>query len=115
VVYEGIYNDIPVAVKMMKKANYLSCVERERAVLEGLSELESPHIPKILFYNENTLVMTPLGEKVNNLRKTDIKDVITTLKHVHSYEYVHRDLRKYNFLRNLDDSKEPILIIDWGY
>ncbi|CAG8787087.1 5991_t:CDS:1, partial [Acaulospora morrowiae] len=63
----------------------------------------------------NTLVMTPLGGKVNNLRKTDIKNVITTLKHVHSYEYVHRDLRKYNFLRNLDDPKEAILIIDWGF
>ncbi|CAG8449959.1 9946_t:CDS:2 [Acaulospora morrowiae] len=115
VVYEGIYKDISVAVKMIKKANYLSCVERERAVLEELSELGSPHIPKILFYDENTLVMTPLGVKVNNLRKTDIKNIITTLKHVHSYEYVHRDLRKYNFLRNLDDSKESILIIDWGF
>lgn len=115
VVYEGIYKDISVAVKMMKKANYLPCVERERGVLEELSGLGSPHIPKILFYDENTLVMTPLGEKVNNLRKTDIKNIITTLKHVHSYEYVHRDLRKYNFLRNLDDSKETILIIDWGY
>ncbi|CAG8665255.1 6936_t:CDS:2, partial [Acaulospora morrowiae] len=115
VVYEGIYKDISVAVKMMKRANYLSCVERERAVLEELSELGSPHIPKILFYDENTLVMTPLGVKVNNLRKTDIKNIITTLKHVHSYGYVHRDLRKYNFLRNLDDSKESILIIDWGF
>ncbi|CAG8812524.1 518_t:CDS:1, partial [Racocetra fulgida] len=115
VVYEGIYKDISVAVKMMKNANYLSCIERERAVLKELSELDSPHIPKILFYDENTLVMIPLGEKVNNLRKTDIKDIINTLKHVHSYGYVHRDLRKYNFLRSLDDSKETILIIDWGY
>ncbi|CAG8550247.1 3639_t:CDS:1 [Acaulospora colombiana] len=100
---------------MMKKANYLPCFERERAVLEELSELGSPHIPKILFYDENTLVMTPLGGKVNNLRKTDIKNIITTLKRVLSYEYVHRDLRKCNFLRNLDDPNESILIIDWGY
>ncbi|CAG8753467.1 5233_t:CDS:2, partial [Racocetra persica] len=84
----------------------------ERAVLEELLELDSPHILKILFYNENTLVMISLGEKVNNLRKTDIKDIIHTLKRVYSYGYIHRDLQKYNFLRNLDDSKE---IIDWGY
>ncbi|CAG8606611.1 36678_t:CDS:2, partial [Racocetra persica] len=115
VVYEGIYKDISVAVKMMKKANYLSCIERERAVLEELSKLDSPHIPKILFYDKNTLVMTPLGKRINNLQKTDIKDIINTLKHVHSYEYVYRDLRKYNYLRNLDDSKKTILIIDWGY
>ncbi|KAF0484869.1 kinase-like protein [Gigaspora margarita] len=116
VVYEGIYKkDISVAVKMLKKANYLSCIERERAVLDQLSELDTLHIPKILFHDENTLVMTPLGVKVNNLRKPDIKDIINTLKQVHLYGYVHRDLRKYNFLRNLDHSKEPILIIDWGF
>ncbi|CAG8700950.1 1411_t:CDS:1, partial [Acaulospora colombiana] len=37
VVYEGIYKDINVVVKMMKKANYLPCFERERAALEELS------------------------------------------------------------------------------
>ncbi|CAG8839321.1 24773_t:CDS:2, partial [Gigaspora margarita] len=47
----------------VEKANYLSCIERERAVLEQLSELDTLHIPKILFHDENTLVMTPLGVK----------------------------------------------------
>jgi hypothetical protein len=28
---------------------------------------------------------------------------------------VHRDLRKFNFLRNVDDLNENILIIDLGY
>ncbi|CAG8459650.1 27091_t:CDS:2 [Dentiscutata erythropus] len=82
----------PVAMKIMKKANYLSCLERERAVLKELSKLESPHIPKILFYDESTLVITHLGKKVNTLRKTDIKDIVSTLEHVHSYGYVYWDL-----------------------
>ncbi|RGB34720.1 kinase-like domain-containing protein [Rhizophagus diaphanus] len=115
VVYEGKYNGKSVAVKMAKKANYYSYFDRERRVLENLSSLESPHIPKILFYNEDTLVMTPLGEKINNLRKEDVRDIITTLQNVHSLSILHRDLRKFNFLRNLNDLSSNILIVDWGY
>ncbi|CAB4495538.1 kinase-like protein [Rhizophagus irregularis] len=115
VVYEGKHNGKSVAVKMAKKTNYYSYFDRERRVLENLSSLESPHIPKILFYNDDTLVMTPLGEKINNLRKKDVRDIITTLQNVHSLGIIHRDLRKFNFLRNLNDLNSNILIVDWGY
>ncbi|CAH1768421.1 623_t:CDS:2, partial [Entrophospora sp. SA101] len=115
VVYEGKHNDEFVVVKMAKKVEYLLCFEREKDVLEKLSTLNSPYIPKILFNNYNTLVITSHGVKVNNLRKKDIKDIITTLRDVHSCGIIHRDLRKYNFLCNFDDLSENILIIDWGY
>ncbi|CAG8802155.1 28356_t:CDS:2, partial [Dentiscutata erythropus] len=69
---------------MVKLVQYIGVGRTKRAVLEELSKLNSPHIPKILFYDENTLIITPLGEKVNNLQKTDIKDIITTLERVHS-------------------------------
>ncbi|GET02842.1 kinase-like domain-containing protein [Rhizophagus clarus] len=111
-VYEGIYDDEIVAVKIAKKKDYLPCFEREITVLEDLANLNSPHIPKVLLNNESTIVMSQLGERVNNFRKKDIKDIITTLKEVHSRNIIHRDLRKYNFLR---DSLDNILIIDWGY
>jgi len=116
VVYEGKLNESEsVAVKMAKKMEYLSCFETEIRVLENLSTLESPHIPKILFYNDNAFVMTPIGVRVNNLRKQDIRDIITTLQNTHSRGIIHRDLRKFNFIRELDDLRENILIVDWGY
>ncbi|GES73980.1 serine/threonine-protein kinase HT1-like [Rhizophagus clarus] len=115
IVYEGKHNNESVAVKMVKKADYLPCIKTEVDVLKDLSKLGSPHIPRILFQNEDTLVMIPVGERINNLRKKDIKDIITTLQKVHSSGIIHRDLRKFNFLRNLDDLSENILIVDWGY
>ncbi|PKY60182.1 hypothetical protein RhiirA4_550573 [Rhizophagus irregularis] len=42
----------------------------------------------------------------------DIKDIIKVLESAHSLSYVHRDLRKYNFIR---DENGKIVIIDWGY
>jgi hypothetical protein len=65
--YEGKHNNESVAVKMAKKADYLSCFKTEINALKNLLELESPHIPKILFHDDNTLVMTPVGERINNL------------------------------------------------
>src|SRR6266498_4704807 len=44
--------------------------------------------------------------------KKNVKDIINTLKKVHSFSYIHRDLRKYNLIR---DQCENIVIIDWGF
>ena len=115
IVYEGKLNDESVAVKMAKKTDYLSCFEKEIQVLTDLSTLNSSHIPKILCYSNNAFVMTPIGVRVNNLRKNDIKDIITTLQNIPSRGIIHRDLRKFNFIRDLDDLRENILIVDWGY
>ncbi|EXX70879.1 hypothetical protein RirG_083530 [Rhizophagus irregularis DAOM 197198w] len=112
VVYEGTFNEESVAVKMAKKAEYFSCLECERNALQELSDLKSPHIPKIILHNENTLVMTPLGVKIHNLQKEDINDIIKILESTHSLNYVHRDLRKYNFIC---DKSGKIVVIDWGY
>ncbi len=112
VVYEGKHNDALVAVKVAKKANYLPCFESEYTALNDLSSLNSLHIPKILFNSVDALVISQVGERIGNLRKKDIKDIISTLEKVHSLNYVHRDLRKYNLVR---DQLGNIVIIDWGY
>ncbi|CAG8690651.1 2573_t:CDS:2, partial [Ambispora leptoticha] len=114
IVYEGKLNDgISVVVKIAKSDKYWSCFEKEKAVLEALSSLNSSHLQTLLLDNEGTLVTTPLCTKVNNLRKEDIGNIINTLKTLHSeFNLVHMDLRKYNFLRS---DKGDILIIDWGY
>ncbi|CAG8668821.1 11085_t:CDS:2 [Funneliformis mosseae] len=92
VVYEGKHNDVVVAVKMARKANYLSCFEQENTALNELSDLNSLHIPRILFNSTDALVISQVGERIGNLRKKDIKDIISTLKKVYSLNYVHRDL-----------------------
>jgi serine/threonine protein kinase len=116
IVYEGELNESePVVVKMAKKNDYLPCFETEMSVLENLSTLNSPHIPKILHHDDNALVMTPIGVRVNNLRREDIGNIITTLRDVHSRGIIHRDIRKFNFIRMIDDLMENIIIVDWGY
>ncbi|PKC73668.1 hypothetical protein RhiirA1_450918 [Rhizophagus irregularis] len=78
-----------VVVKIAKKNEYLFCFKQERDALTRLSELNSPHIPKLLLSNINTLIITPFCMKVKNL-----------------------DLQKYNFLR---DNNGNILIADRRY
>lgn len=113
VIYEGILNNTSVAVKMAKKADYLPYFAKEKNVLGNLSSLNLSHIPKILFSNDNTLVMAPFCEKINNLQKKDIRDIIITFQDIHKHGIIHRDLRKFNFLHNLDDLENNILIVDW--
>ncbi|RHZ66453.1 hypothetical protein Glove_307g45 [Diversispora epigaea] len=111
IVYEGKLNDMDsVVVKLAKKEDYSSCFEVEKNMLQNLENI--PHIPKLLLYKENSLVTSPLGTKVKNFQKEDIRNIIETLRIVHSRNIVHMDLRRYNFIR--DDSGK-ILIIDWGY
>ncbi|POG79213.1 kinase-like domain-containing protein [Rhizophagus irregularis DAOM 181602=DAOM 197198] len=112
VVYQGKHDDALIAVKVAKKANYLPCFEKEYTALNDLSSLNSIHIPKILFNSVDALVISQVCERIGNLRKKDIKDIISTLEKVHSLNYVHRDLRKYNLVR---DQLGNIVIIDWGY
>jgi hypothetical protein len=114
VVYKGKVNDSNhVVVKLAKEGKYLSCFTTEKNVLGELSAMNSPHLQKLLLENEGALVTTPLGSKINHLQKKDIRDIIKTLETVHStYNRVHMDLRRNNFLRG-DDGQ--ILIIDWGY
>ena len=112
VVYEGKYNDVVVAVKIAKKANYHPYFERENTALSELLGLNSHHIPRILFSSADALVISQVGERIDNLRKEDIKDIISTLQKVHLLNYVHRDLRKYNLIR---DQSGNIVIIDWGF
>ncbi|CAG8650992.1 15178_t:CDS:2 [Funneliformis mosseae] len=110
IVYEGKLNDKdPVVVKLAKEEKYLSCFEREKNVLENF---KSPHFPKLLLYDKNSLVTTPLGTKVKNMQKKDVRNIIDTLRMAHSQNIVHMDLRRYNFIRDHD---EKIFIIDWGY
>ncbi|PKC17579.1 hypothetical protein RhiirA5_405680 [Rhizophagus irregularis] len=90
IIYEGIdSNKELVVVKIAKKNEYLFCFKQERDALTRLSELNSPHIPKLLLSNINTLIITPFCMKVKNL-----------------------DLQKYNFLR---DNNGNILIADRRY
>ncbi|CAI2180890.1 290_t:CDS:2 [Funneliformis geosporum] len=77
-VYEGkLNNKDSVVVKLAKEKNYSPCFEREKDVLINFN---SPHIPSLLLYDKDSLVTTPLGTKVKNLQKRDVRNIIETLR-----------------------------------
>ncbi|RGB23624.1 hypothetical protein C1646_529513 [Rhizophagus diaphanus] len=82
IVYEGTLDnsESSVVVKKAKNAQYLPCFTHEKNVLTTLLDLNSPHLPKLLLSNNDTLVMSPLCTKVNNLQMKDIENIIETLK-----------------------------------
>ncbi|CAG8482269.1 36681_t:CDS:10 [Gigaspora margarita] len=86
IVYEGTLenSESSVVVKKAKNAQYLHCFTNKKNVLIRLSDLNLFHLPKLLLSNDDTLVMTPLCNKVNNLQIKDIKNIIETLETVHS-------------------------------
>ncbi|CAI2194142.1 6119_t:CDS:2 [Funneliformis geosporum] len=109
-VYEGKLNDKDsVVVKLAKEEKYSPCFEREK---DALINFNSLHIPSLLLYDKNSLITTPLGTKVKNLQKRDVRNIIETLRMVHSKNIMHMDLQRYNFICDHD---EKIIIIDWGY
>ncbi|CAG8669547.1 16885_t:CDS:2 [Funneliformis caledonium] len=88
IVYEGKLNDKDsVVVKLAKEEN-------------------------IFLVLKNSLIITPLGTKVKNMQKKDVRNIINTLRIAHSQNIVHIDLQRYNFIHDHD---EKIFIIDWEY
>jgi serine/threonine protein kinase len=115
VVFEGNLNGQSVVVKMAKNDLYLPAFQREREVLHELAALNSPNLPKLILEAPNMLVMSPLGKRVNSLSKEDVHAIITLLKRVHDalYNFIHRDIRKYNILRDVES--DQVILLDWGY
>ncbi|CAH1763723.1 946_t:CDS:2, partial [Entrophospora sp. SA101] len=122
VVYEGIYNDNEVAVKVLKDPQFLYCFKLEVNVMQKLAELNSSVLLKCLFtniddYNSDDsdpifVVLFPLCRQYKNWRKEDIPPIIDTLKKVHDMGIIHRDFRKWNLLRDQDGN---VCIADWGF
>src|SRR5205085_3026107 len=80
IVYLGKCNERETVVMKTAKSNeYLPCFEREKSTLETLSSLKSPHLQTLPLAGEGILVTTPYCEKVDNLRKEDIRNIINTL------------------------------------
>ncbi|CAG8652901.1 601_t:CDS:2, partial [Paraglomus brasilianum] len=114
VVYFAKLDNENVAVKVAKNDSYAECFACEQKVLKELSCLNSAHIPQLRASSPGVLVIYPFCEyEISNLKRDDIKAVISTLQKVHeSCGLIHRDIRKYNLLCN-EDGK--LILTDWGY
>nr|CAG8657458.1 7735_t:CDS:2 [Entrophospora candida] len=99
VVFRGSYNGQLVAVKVLKHPEkHNKYLDIEYNVIKNLTkDIISPNLPHILFKDEISLVITPLCDCINHLKKDDISPILSTLEKVHKYE-----------------SGCPVLI-DWGF
>ncbi|CAG8504077.1 17595_t:CDS:2 [Funneliformis caledonium] len=77
-----VYEDEPVVVKVLKR-DYKHHLNREITALKSFADLKCKnHLPSLIKYNDNAIVITPVCEKINHWRKTDIKEVILTLEEI---------------------------------
>ncbi|RGB26574.1 kinase-like domain-containing protein [Rhizophagus diaphanus] len=119
VVYEGIYDNNKVAVKMLKDVTFINQFRWEVFVMEKLSNLNSQNLLSMEMAHLDTnddgpkfIVLSPLCKRFKTWRKEDISPIINTLRKVHELGFIHRDFRKWNLLRDQD---ENIRIADWGF
>ena len=119
VVYEGMYDNDKVAVKMLKDAKFIGQFQWEVFIMEKLADLNSRNLLSMEMYHLDTnddgpkfIVLSPLCKRFKTWKKDDISSIIDTLRKVHELGFIHRDFRKWNLLRDQD---ENIRIVDWGF
>ncbi|CAG8614442.1 1061_t:CDS:2 [Funneliformis caledonium] len=119
VVYEGMYDNNKVAVKMLKDTKFIEQFRWEDYIMEKLANLNSQNLLSMELSHLDTnddgpkfIVLSPLCKRFKTWRKEDISPIIDTLRKVHELGFIHRDFRKWNLLRDQD---ENIRIVDWGF
>jgi len=92
--------------------------------------IQGPGIPRVKWFGTvkefNILVMELLGPSLEDLfdfcsRRFTVKTVlmladqmISRLEHVHSHNFIHRDVKPDNFLMGLSNRNDRVYMIDFG-
>jgi len=97
------------AIKKFKKEYEYLC-SRE---VSTLSQIQSLHVPKVIFSFQTYFVMEPVGETVDKtvLFSQHARALVEFLGQVHKTGIVHRDIRPDNLILG----KNSLLLIDWGF
>eukprot|EP01123_Difflugia_compressa_P011875 TRINITY_DN4897_c0_g1_i2.p1 TRINITY_DN4897_c0_g1~~TRINITY_DN4897_c0_g1_i2.p1 ORF type:complete len:507 (-),score=27.19 TRINITY_DN4897_c0_g1_i2:134-1447(-) len=107
-VYKCFYQNTDVAVKRFR-SGYQNLLDNEYNIIQDLQGIVG--IPKVLWRGTDYFVMIPVGSPVLVFSKSQVGQVLNTLRFVHNKGYVHRDVRPLNFIKFNDKT----FLIDWGF
>ncbi|KAG2336163.1 kinase-like protein [Suillus weaverae] len=125
---QNFLNDDVVAIKLEPLTSRPSSVEREYKILKRLGNgVGIPHV--IWFSRESTyhaLALELLGPSLHDIfkarnRKFSLHTVVnigdqllSRLEYIHSYGYIHGDIKPQNILVGLGDSTQTLFVVDFG-
>ncbi|KAG2740809.1 kinase-like protein [Suillus brevipes Sb2] len=125
---QNFLNDDVVAIKLEPLTSRPSSVEREYKILKRLGNgVGIPHV--FWFGRESTyhaLALELLGPSLHDIFKTrnrqfslhtvmNIGDhLLSRLEYIHSYGYIHGDIKPQNILVGLGDSTQTLFVVDFG-
>lgn len=126
-VYKGLYNNQPVAVKLLKNSG---SIDRAKEEIKYITAFDSPYIVKahgvlqrnkefaliLHYYPSGSLAKLLFNSEINmpsHSRERIIKDIAHGLGYVHSLGGIHGDLKPENVLLQLIDNELRAVIIDF--
>ncbi|KAK9760989.1 hypothetical protein K7432_014468 [Basidiobolus ranarum] len=91
--------------------DYSYLMEDEKQKLLDLADYGAG-IPKFIAQgNPPSILMTPYCQPIRKITSKDCEEIVKILKHAHSKNIIHRDLRQANILI----AKTSVVINDWGF
>jgi len=117
-----------VAIKMEPFASHVKLLINETKILQYLGVVKGFPLVKWFGVHENTyyMVINLLGPSITHIKQKYntfslislfkiVNQIIERLEYLHDNELIHRDVKPDNFLFGLDEQKELIYIIDFGF
>jgi len=82
IVYEGVSDNEHFAVKVFKgNGDYKDQLKQEVAVLAKFADMKhKKHISSLIAHNNNVIITQPVCEKIHYWQKTDVEDLLATLR-----------------------------------
>ncbi|KAG1870465.1 kinase-like domain-containing protein [Suillus tomentosus] len=125
---QNFLNDDLVAIKLEPLTSHPSSVEREYHILKRLED--GVGIPRAIWFGREStyhvLALELLGPSLHDLfkahdRKFNLHTVVnlgeqllSRLEHIHSYNYIHGDIKPQNVLLGLGDLSQTLFVVDFG-
>ncbi|KAG1870961.1 hypothetical protein C8R48DRAFT_596472 [Suillus tomentosus] len=125
---QNFLNDDVVAIKLEPLTSRPSSVEREYKILKRLGN--GVGIPRVIWFGREStyhaLALELLGPSLHDIfkarnRKFSLHTVVnigdqllSRLEYIHSYGYIHGDIKPQNILVGLGESTQTLFVVDFG-